>query len=414
MQLKYSLKIALEGLQTNKSRSGLTILGIVIGITSIILIMSIGTGAENLILNEISGFGAEVIVVRPGKEPTGPTDFADTLFADSLKQRDVDALKKKSNVPDIVEVAPTVIVTGSVSYQGETFRPTTLGGSAEFMGKMLNIFPEEGVFFGEAEIRNRASVAVIGSKVKEELFGDSDALGENIKLKGRNFRVVGVLPEKGQTPFFNVNEIVIIPYTTAQQYLLGINHFHEILTRVDSPESVDRTVKDIEITLRQLHGIDDPDKDDFFVVTQQGIVDQIKTIIGVLTAFLGAVVAISLVVGGIGVMNIMLVSVTERTREIGLRKAIGATNKDIMTQFLLEAVILTVTGGVIGSALGVILSLGASFALSAGLGVSWQFIFPISAVILGVGVAAFVGLIFGSFPARQASLKSPIEALRYE
>ena len=414
MQIKYSLKVAVEGLQANKSRSGLTILGIMIGITSIILIMSIGTGAENLILSEISGFGAEVIVVRPGKEPTGPTDFADTLFADSLKQRDVKALRNKSNVPDIVEVAPTVIVTGSVSWRGETFRPTTLGGSAEFMGKMLNIFPVEGVYFGENEIRNRASVAVIGSKVKEELFGDSDALGENIKLKDRNFRVVGILPEKGQTPFFNVNELVIIPYTTAQQYLLGINHYHEILTRVDSPESVDRTVVDIEITLRQLHGIEDPDNDDFFVVTQQGIVDQIKTIIGVLTAFLSAVVAISLVVGGIGVMNIMLVSVTERTREIGLRKAIGATNKDIMTQFLLEAVILTVMGGIIGSAMGVILSLGASFALSAGLGVSWQFIFPISAVVLGVGVAAIVGLIFGLFPARQASQKSPIEALRYE
>jgi len=329
MHLFPSLKIALVGLRTNKSRSALTTLGIVIGISSIILMMSIGQGAENLILNEISGLGAETIVIRPGKEPSGPSDFGDTLFADSLKIRDIEALKRKSNVPDLVDIMPVVVVPGSVSYQGETFRPTIFGGVAEFFSKTFSVFPEVGVLFDENDIRQRASVAVIGSRVKDELFGLSDAVGQHITIKDRKFRVVGVLEAKGQVAFFNTNELVIIPYSTAQTYLLGIDHFHEAIVKASSPEAVARTVRDIEATLRENHNITDPDRDDFFVTTQQGLVDQVQNIIGVLTAFLSSVVGIALVVGGIGVMNIMLVSVTERTREIGLRKAIGATEGDI-------------------------------------------------------------------------------------
>lgn len=178
MSIFSSLKIALVGLRTNKSRSALTILGIVIGITSIILMMSIGQGAENLILNEIGGLGAETIVIRPGREPSGPSDFGDTLFADSLKVRDIEALKRKSNVPDLVDIMPTVIVPGSVAYQGETFRPTIFGGVAEFFSETFNVYPEAGVLFDESDVRQRASVAVIGSRVKDELFGLSDAVGK--------------------------------------------------------------------------------------------------------------------------------------------------------------------------------------------------------------------------------------------
>ncbi len=414
MQLKHGFKIALNGLQANKSRTALTILGIVIGITAIILVMSLGEGARELILSEVRGMGAETIVIRPGREPKGPTDIAETVFSDSLTSRDVDALRLKSNVPGLVDVAPGVIVTGSVSYLGETYKPFILGWSAEFMVDFLDLYPEDGEIFYESDIRQKSSVAIIGSKVKEELFGDSDAVGQNITIKDRKFRIVGAYPPRGQLAFFNVDDLVLIPYTTAQSYLLGIDHYHEIITRAASPDLVDQTVRDIELTLRESHNITDPEKDDFFIVTQQGLVDQIKIITQTFTAFLALVVAISLVVGGIGIMNIMLVSVTERTREIGLRKAIGATNRDILTQFLLESVLLTSAGGVIGIAIGLGLSLGISVVLSQFLGINWEFSIPIAGIVLGLGVSGLVGLIFGLYPARHAARKDPIEALRYE
>ncbi len=414
MILNHLFKTSFKGITANKGRSFLTILGIVIGITGVVLIVSIGQGAEKLILNELGGFGADMVVIRPGQEPTGPTDIAETIFADSLKSKDVEALKRKSNVPYLAKIAPAVIVPGTVSYRGETYRGQTFGWSAEFMSEMFNVFPEKGVLFGEADIRQKASVAVIGSKVKSELFGDKDALGKNIRIKNKNFRVIGVYPARGQVSFFNIDEAILIPYTTAQLYLLGIDYYHEVMTKVESPELVARTVSDIEATLRETHGITDPSKDDFFVVTQEGVVNQISTILGVFTAFLLSVVAISLLVGGIGVMNIMLVTVTERTKEIGLRKAMGATNKDILKQFLLEAIYITAIGGITGIALGALLSFIISIILRQFYGFSWTFTFPVYAALIGVGMSVLVGLIFGIYPARKASQKSPIEALRYE
>ncbi|MCH7529990.1 ABC transporter permease [Patescibacteria group bacterium] len=414
MNIKYALKSAVIGLQTNKIRSLLTILGIVIGIASIILMMSIGKGAENLILNEISGFGAETIVIRPGQEPTGPSDIGATLFSDSLTKRDVELLKKKSNVPHLVNIMPAIIVPGSVSYKGETYRPTIFGGDSEFFSEAFNVYPEKGILFSQDDIKEKASVAVIGSKVKEELFGDSDAVGKFIKIRNKKFRVVGVFAQKGQSALVNFDELVIVPYTTAQSYLLGISHFHEIIVEINNPDNVAQSVLDIEETLRESHNISNPDKDDFFLVTSKAAVDQIRSIIGALTIFLSSVVAIALVVAGVGVMNIMLVSVTERTREIGLRKSLGATNKDILTQFLMEAVILTGIGGIIGVALGSLLSFLTALAISNFMGLQWEFSFPFSAAIMGIVVSTFVGLVFGIYPARKASKKSPIEALRYE
>ncbi|MDP1688743.1 MAG: ABC transporter permease [bacterium] len=414
MSIKHTLKIAINGVTSHKSRSALTVLGIVIGITGIMLMVSIGSGAENLILGEISGLGTETIVIRPGREPSGLSDIGATIFADSLKIKDLEALKKKSNVPELVDIMPILIVPGGVSYKGETYSPQIIGGSIEFFAKAFNIYPETGTLFDENSIREKASVAVIGYKVKEKLFGYSDAVGENITIKGKKFRVQGVLPSKGQVAFLNFDELIMIPYSTAQTYLLGTDYFHEIILKASSPEAVARTVQDIELTLRESHNITDPIKDDFFIVTQQAAIKQITTIIGALTTFLSSVVAIALVVGGIGVMNIMLVSVTERTREIGLRKALGATNKDILNQFLLEAVMLTGIGGFIGIMLGALFGYIASIILTNYANLNWAFVFPIGAAVLAVAVSALVGLIFGIYPARQASRKSPIEALRYE
>ncbi|PJE64342.1 MAG: ABC transporter permease [Candidatus Ryanbacteria bacterium CG10_big_fil_rev_8_21_14_0_10_43_42] len=414
MKSKYILQTAVIGLKTNKSRSALTILGIVIGITSIILMVSIGDGAEQLILGEIAGLGAETIVVRPGREPSGPTDLTETLFSDSLKERDVTALLRKENVPDLVDIMPVLAVPGTISFEGETYRGQILGGSAEFFAKTFDIYPFEGVVFDEQDIRTRASVAVIGSKVRNEFFGDGDALGKQISIRGRKFRVVGIFPAKGQVAFLNINDMVVVPYTTAQTYLLGINHFHEFIIKTTNPDAVAHSVEDIERTLRISHNITDPDKDDFYVETQQGLVEQIGTILGALTIFLSSVVAIALVVGGVGVMNIMLVSVTERTREIGLRKALGATNEDILRQFLLEAIILTGIGGLVGIFLGAFFAFLASVVLTTYAELAWAFTFSVPAALLGLSVSALVGLVFGIYPARKAARKSPIEALRYE
>ena len=414
MSLKHSIKIAYRALRVNKSRSFLTILGILIGIMAIMMMVSIGSGAENLILGEIGSIGGETIAIRPGQEPTGPTDVAGTLFNDSLRKKDVELLRRKSNVPDAVEVVPFVIVPGSVSYEGETYSPMTIGGEAEFFTRVYDVQLESGNIFTESDTKQRANVAVIGQKVKNELFGESDAIGKSIKIKDSKFRVVGVLAKKGQVAVFDIDELILIPHTTAQTYLLGIDYFHEILVKATSVDVVDRTAADIEATLRESHNIDDPKKDDFFVVTLQGAAEQIRTIISTLTAFLSSVVAISLVVGGVGVMNIMLVSITERTREIGLRKAVGATEKEILQQFLLEAILLTFIGGLVGIILGGIFSFLLSIALAQFVAPNWSFSFPFSAILLGMGVTTSVGLIFGFYPARKAARKDPVEALRYE
>lgn len=408
-----TLLSATRALRANKVRSSLTVLGIVIGIMSIMLIVSLGEGAQGLILGEIEGLGADTIVLRPGREPSGPSDFAQTLFGDSIKEREITALKRKENVPDLVAIAPVVFLSDAVSWGNEVVRPTIFGWSAEFMVSMTGAPVAAGKIFTEEDIKAEAAVAVIGGKVAEDLFANEDPLGKNVRIKGKNFRVAAILEKTGGA-FFNPDNMVIIPYTTAKTYLSGKDHYQEVMLRVGDPDNVARSVEDVKATLRELHNITDPDKDDFYLETQQGAIDQIGTILSVLTAFLSAVVAISLVVGGIGVMNVMLVSVTERTREIGLRKALGARRRDIMAQFLLEAVLLTLVGGAIGIGLGTVLSYVASLILSGQLGLDWVFTLPVEAAASGLVVSAAVGLLFGGYPAWKASRKSPIEALRYE
>jgi len=272
---------------------------------------------------------------------------------------------------------------------------------------------KEGVFFDEEDVRARAKNAVIGSKVKTELFGAGEALGETIKLKGNNFRVIGILEERGQD-LFNFDEAAIIPYTTAQDYVLGIKHFNRFIAQATTEQVINQAAEEIRQTLRESHEINDPNKDDFFVTTQVDLAARLSSITAVLTIFLTAVAAISLIVGGIGIMNIMLVSVTERTKEIGLRKALGATYKNILTQFLLEAVMLTGVGGIMGILIGLGLSFITSVILTQYLNLAWPFSVPVPAIILGLGVSGLIGLVFGLYPARTAARKSPIEALRYE
>lgn len=411
MKITYSVKTALKGLEANKSRSLLTILGIIIGVASIILVMSLGEGAQNLILNQVQGMGTRTIIVGGGREPKGPSD-AGQIFSDSLKKRDLDLLLRKENAPDVEEIMPLVFGAASAQYESETYGLTIFGASPA-INTIFDVPLKSGVFFDEEDIRARAKSAIIGAKVKTELFGASDPIGQVIKMKGHNFRVVGVLAERGQD-FFNFDEAAIIPYTTAQDYVLGIKHFNRFVAKASDEQVINSAASQIKRTLRDSHNITDPEKDDFFVLTQVDLAARLSTITSVLTAFLAAVAAISLLVGGIGIMNIMLVSVTERTKEIGLRKALGATYTDILTQFLLEAVILTGTGGILGIMLGSLFSFIIATILTQVVGLAWTFTFPVSATLLGLGVSGLVGLVFGLYPARTAARKSPIEALRYE
>jgi len=412
MHIKYTAKTAFRGLATNKTRSFLTLLGIVIGIAAVILVMSLGQGAQNLILSQVQSMGPKVIAIAPGRQPQGIADMLAT-FTDSLKEKDIEELKKKNNVPHLADIMPIVFGSQTAVFENNAYRPTILGVTGLFT-KIYNIYPSEGRIFTDEEVKGYADVAIVGSKVKDQLFGNDDALGQKIKIKGKSFKIIGIFPKTGQVSFLNFDDIAVIPYTTAQQYIFGIKYFNRIVIEADSEENVNRTVDDIKITLRNDHNITDPSKDDFFVETQAEALKMVSTITDIFTLFLAAIAAISLFVGGIGIMNIMLVSVTERTREIGLRKALGATGKNIMTQFLLEAVMLTASGGVIGISLGIIFSFVTSLILGNYLGLNWQFIFPFQAVFLGLGVSTLIGLVFGIYPARKASLKSPIEALRYE
>lgn len=412
MTLQHTVKTALTGLRTNKTRSSLTILGIVIGVTAIIMVVSLGEGAQNLILGQIQGIGARTIGIVPGRIPKGPTDMLATLSA-SLKQRDLDLLSRKENVPHQDGIMPVVFGGETASYEGQTYRPTIFGGT-EMMAEIYDAYPEFGRNMSEDDVRGSADVVILGSKVASELSPNQSLLGERIKIKGRNFMVIGILPKKGGSSLLNFDEVAMLPYTTAQNYIFGIKHYNRIVVRADTEANVNTTVEDIKATLRTAHNITDPDKDDFGVETQADAMKTVGTILNTLTLFLALVAAISLVVGGIGIMNIMLVSVTERTREIGLRKAIGATKKNILIQFLLEAIILTGIGGGVGIMLGAGLSFAISLIISKVFGLAWTFTFPFGAAILGIAVSTIVGLIFGIYPARKAAAKSPIEALRYE
>lgn len=409
-----ALKLAPVTLRANLGRSLLTMLGIIIGVAAVALVVTLGQSARGYILNQFEGIGANTVIVRPGRQPSGPTGFAETLLTDSLKDREVAALNQKDRVPGVTAIYPAVFVTGAVTFEERIYRPTMFGWSAAALTEIFGIDAAEGDLFTADDIRDMAKVAVIGAKVKEELFGDSTAIGQFITVGSQKLRVVGVLAEQGQVSLFNVDEIVLIPTTTAQKLIRGINHYDELFIKTESAAEVDAVSEDIKTTLRELHNITDPAKDDFFVTTQAQAVGIISTVTQALTIFLVAIAAIALVVGGIGIMNIMLVSVTERTGEIGLRKAVGATNRDVLQQFLTEAVVLTVSGGVIGTVIAVVLSGLVAVVIRNRFNLDWPFTFPWFAIVLGVGVSTAIGLVFGIFPARRAAHKDPIEALRYE
>lgn len=418
MDFKDSIKISFTALKANKSRSALTMLGIVIGVGSVILMMSLGGGAQSLIVGQIQSLGANTVYIEPGSfDPSAGFGFEmalEEMTIKTLKLKDVEAIKKDP----LADLAyPMVYGVARAIYRNKDEKVTYMGVTQEAY-EMDNWHTVNGREIDDDDVRGTAKVATLGYKVAKDLFEEENPIGKTIRIKRTNLKIIGVMEERGMEMFQNYDEYIYVPVTTAQKLLLGIDHLNAITVRAVNEDAVNQLMENIRLILRETHNIYNPEgdlsKDDFKVMSQVEATDMMTQITAALTAFLSSVAAIALIVGGIGIMNIMLVSVTERTREIGLRKAVGARNKDILNQFLIESVSLTFLGGIIGFIGGSLISLGASIALSKLLNIDWTFVMPFGAVVLAFGVAVLVGLIFGIYPARKAAKLNPIEALRHE
>ena len=390
-------------------------LGIIIGVGAVIIIMAVGAGAQSLILAQVKSLGTDLIGVMPGKaEEEGPPASIMGIVITTLTYEDAVALRDKKNVPNIEEVVAYSNGVGSASWRSHIY-DTNLSGCTVGLMDVEGGEIEAGRFFTKEEEKNLARVAVLGSTVKNELFGESEALGQRIKIKKHTFEVIGIMAERGTVAFQDYDDQIFLPIKTMQKLILGVNHINLIRAKVDYEENVEQVMDDVAITLRERHDITDPSGsgDDFTVRSAAQALDIVKTITDALRYFLAAMAALSLLVGGIGIMNIMLVSVTERTREIGLRKAVGANNFNIMSQFLVEAIIVTLVGGIIGIVGGAIVSFFI-FLIANFLGYDWEFSVSFLSIILAVGVSSLVGLVFGLYPARKAAKLEPVEALHYE
>lgn len=412
MRFSNLISISFRGLLTNKSRSLLTILGIVVGIMSVILMLSLGQGAKGLIINEVASFGANTLFVEPGPgDKNGPPIGVDLEL---LKNKDIEAIRR---LPGITHASGVVFRDATVVYREEDKRLRIVGALPDEQ-VISNANTSQGRFFSDDDVKERAKVAVVGSEVAEKLFaGGADStkgIGEIIRIGKSNFKVIGVMAEQGTRFFQNFDDQIYVPLPSAQD-VFGVNYVNYISALGEG--NLDVLVDEVRIRLRELHAIDNPTgdlaNDTFRVSTQVEATQTVGVVTAALTALLASIAAISLVVGGIGIMNIMLVSVVERTREIGLRKAIGARSKDVLRQFLFEAVFLTFGGGLVGMTLGVLFSFVASLIIKQQLS-GWVFEVPLYAVVLAVSVSVGVGLVFGYYPARRAARLDPIEALRYE
>lgn len=414
MQFFDSIKTASRALKHSGTRSLLTMLGIVIGIASVIILMSVGSSAQQLILNQVQGVGSNLVFVIPGA--THGSRFASPpsvqgVIVKTLVKRDVDALKRE---PTIERVSAEVRGQAKIVY-GNNDTTVTYEGTTEDFFTIRKFATDNGSVFTKSDVDSINHVAVLGSEIARTLFGEKNPVGKSVRLKDMTFRVIGVLEQKGLGPFgVDQDNLVLIPLSTAQKQLLGIDFYNVITIQASDAYNIDFTTERITAVLRQNHRVTSPDKDDFTIRTQEDALSLLGNITSIMTVFLTSIAAISLIVGGIGIMNIMLVSVIERTKEIGLRKAVGATNADILQQFLLEAIMLTFAGGLVGILIGSFFVVVLYFILIQLLPSGWSFSLPASAIILAVSVSTFTGLVFGIYPARQASRKSPIEALRYE
>ena len=401
---KESFLMAWASLVANKLRSLLTMLGIIIGVAAVIALVSIGNGVKQDIENSISSLGSNLLVVLPGA-PRTPGARPSQGSMKSLKISDYEAIAKLEGVK-----AASPMTNGSyvVIYQNKNWTTSVAGVNSNFQD-VNNWTMTSGRFFSDKNVQNRERVAVVGQTVVKNLFADEDPVGKEIRVKNIPFRVIGVLKSKGNGTMGNdQDDTVLIPYTTSMERVEGIDYLRRVYVVAKDDEGIDRLQADIENLLRVRHNIKDTNLDDFNIQNMKSIMETVAQTTGTFTLFMGAVAAISLVVGGIGIMNIMLVSVTERTREIGVRKALGATYSVIVTQFLIEAVVISLMGGFIGIAFGI----GASKVIGMVSGMST--VVSVPTIIMSFAFSMAIGLIFGIYPARKAAKLNPNDALHYE
>ncbi len=406
-------------MRANKMRTGLTLLGLIIGIMTVIVVFSAGEGIKGLLFSQLESFGTDTINTEI-KVPNSQTGSASDSKSGTamvagvqVTTLTIDDMEAVDEIANIDSSYGAVLSQEAISYGNELRKAFVYGLSSSYIDIDKATTMRDGRFFSEAEDRSLASVVVLGSGIKEKLFGDSDAVGKTIRLRGNSFTVIGVVEERGSVMFMNFDDFVYMPVRTLQKKLMGIEHISYFISKMKDADQPEATVEEIEDLLRRRHEIPDPLRDDFNVTAMAEAAEILNTVTSAITFLLLAIVIISLVVGGVGIMNVMYVAVTERTMEIGLRKAVGASASNIMRQFLIEAILLTLVGGVIGCILGT----GFSFMISIiakAMGLNWVFSVPLKAFVIALSFSAFFGIVFGVTPARAAAKLDPIESLRAE
>ena len=401
---KEGFLMAWSSLIANKMRSLLTMLGIIIGVAAVIALVSIGYGVRQQITESISSLGSNLLMVYPGA-PRTPGVRPVSGANKTIKMGDYEAISKMDSVQAASPVASNSYLT---VYMSKNWTTTVNGANADFQ-YVNNWTMKSGRFITDSQIERRERVAVIGATVAKNLFGNEDPIGKDIRIDKNSFKIVGVLDEKGSGAMGNdQDDVIVVPYTTMMERVMGVDYLRMVYIQAKEGEDLERVQADIENILRVRHGIKNSDLDDFNVNNMASIMKAVEENTATMTLFLGAVAAISLLVGGIGIMNIMLVSVTERTREIGVRKALGATYRTIITQFLIEAIVISLVGG----AIGIVVGIGASQLIAAV--AKLKTVITTGPILMSFGFSMTIGLVFGLYPARKAAKLNPIDALHYE
>lgn len=404
MNLWDSIQVSIEGLLANKMRSILTMLGVIIGVGAVITMLGLASGMKAQMMTRIQGMGTNVLVIQSGQSRQGPV-FGGQGSTQNLTLDDADAVAAKC--PSVVRTAPETRSNAQVKYEDQNTNTSIMGVTADYP-EVRDYSVADGRFFTDRDVRSSAKVAVIAPTTAQTLFGDASPVGKMISIKGTRFEIVGLTVAKGTSGFGDQDDLIFIPITTAMNRLFGLQYVRAIGVEAKSMDLMTAATDEITTLLRKRHHLASDEDDDFTVRSQADIMEFANQTASMFTMLLGGIAGVSLLVGGIGIMNIMLVSVTERTREIGIRKAVGARSLDIQLQFLVEALVISIIGGVIG----IICGIGGSYSLA-----KWTQIPPAvtaSSMIMSFGFSAFVGIFFGFYPARKAAKLDPIEALRYE